>query len=80
MTGQQKEEFIKTWFEIMAQFYYHIHIADESDGDTVAEEFHTMQAEQYKNQLIGMQKCLDIIGYELTVIDGFPTIIKKDAR
>ena len=80
MTENQKSEFIKVWLELVAQYHHHDHIADESDSDAIAEQFHTMQAEQYRNQLIGMQKCLDIIGYELTVVDGFPTIVKKDSQ
>lgn len=78
MTENQKKEFISTWMELMVQFHHHDHIADESDADTVVEQFHTMQAEQYRNQMIGMQKCLNIIGYKISVVDGFPTITKKE--
>lgn len=80
MTENQKSEFIKVWFELLSQYHHHDHIADDIEDDPIAEEFHTIQAEQYRNQLMGMQKCLDIIGYELTVIDGFPAIVEKDAQ
>ena len=79
MTDKQKKDFISAWFETMMQFHHHDHLVDDADDkcDEVAYEFHTLQAEQYRNQLIGMERCLQIIGYKISVIDGQPTIVEK---
>lgn len=79
MTDKQKKDFISAWFETMAQYHHHDHLADDAydQNDETAHEFHTLQADQYRNQLIGMERCLQIIGYKVSVVNGVPTVIEK---
>jgi len=78
MTDGQKKEIISTWLDLMMLVQHHDHIADDCEDDKVTCEFHNLQAEQYRNQMIGIEKCLNILGYKISVIDGFPTITKKE--
>lgn len=71
MTNNQKKEIISTWLDLMMLVHHHDHIADDCEAGC---EFHNLQADQYRNQMIGIEKCLNIIGYKISVVNGIPTI------
>lgn len=79
MTDKQKKEIVSTWIDLMMLVQHHDHLVDDADDkcDATAYEFHTLQAEQYRNQMIGIDKCLNVLGYKISVVNGVPTIIEK---
>lgn len=77
MTHEQKKNITSTWIDLMMLVQHHDHIADDCEDDAVAYEFHTFQAEQYRNQMIGIEKCLNVLGYKISVVNGVPTVIEK---
>ena len=77
MTDSQKKEIISTWIDLMMLVNHHDHIADDCEEDTVACEFHNLQAEQYRNQMLGIEKCLNTFGYKISVVNGVPAIIEN---